>query len=349
MQLDAGLPLVERALNLQAGPRLEGGAGHYTRAFAPFEACLLESAPAANPEPALPELTFSIPEKVAVHPLSANLARLFDWQLSLMDDSGRVLQSADVQAVPLANQLEGGGFRFAPRVSRVFGTPPLLSWPELHSSYETTFDLDYHGEVALVMEPGSIVGDWSLTINHLQSLGESSFQPTPAHVRGSLGLSLNPWLRPGKNTITVTVSTDRPDGGLLNPLYLAGDFGVTLSPLRLAPRSVEGTFEKYAANHIPFYAGVVDYQIPFELSSLPENPRLRVQFKFPVPFHEACEVIFNNGTAHPIPWGPYKVEIERSELRPAGNVLTLRVYTTLIRSFEGQEFDPLQHKYVPID
>ena len=94
--------------------------------------------------------------------------------------------------------------------------------------------------------------------------------------------------------------------------------------------------------------GVVDYQIPFELYSLPESPRLRVQFNFPVPFHEACEVTFNNGTVHPLPWGPYTLEIERSELRPSGNMLNLRVFTTLIRSFEGQEFDPLQHKYVPI-
>ncbi len=348
VELDAGLLLAERPLNLKAGPRLERAAGHYSRTFAPFEACLLETAPTAGQEQPLPEITLTIPEKVTVYPRSPNLVRLYDWQLSLLDDAGSVLQSADVQAVPLANQLDDGGFRFAPRVSRVFGTPPLLSWPELHLSYETTFDLGFTGDMELVMEPGSIVGDWSLAINHSQPFTESDFQPTPAHVRGSLGLPFNRWLQPGRNTLTVTVITDRPDGGLLNPLYLAGDFGVTLSPLHLAPRSAEGYFEKYAANHIPFYAGVVEYQIPFELSSLPESPRLRVQFNFPVPFHEACEVTFNNGTAHPLPWGPYMLEIERSELRPAGNLLNLRVFTTLIRSFEGQEFDPLQHKYVPI-
>ena len=59
-------------------------------------------------------------------------------------------------------------------------------------------------------------------------------------------------------------------------------------------------------------------------------------------------MIFNHGKAHAVPWGPYEVDIEMSELHLGENVLTLRVFTTLIRSFEGQEFDPLQHKYIPI-
>ena len=198
------------------------------------------------------------------------------------------------------------------------------------------------------MEPGSIVGDWSLIVNQCPPLGEGDFQPTPAHVRGSQGLPLNRWLVPGKNTLTVTLKTAQPDGGLLNPLYLAGNFGVSTSPMRLTGRPTQGKFEGYAENKLPFYAGVIEYRAMFDLATLPADPRLRVRLAFPAPFHEACEVIFNGGVAHALPWGPYEVEVERAELRLAGNMLTLPVYTTLIRSFEGQEFDPLQHKYVPI-
>ncbi len=97
------------------------------RTFAPFEACLLVAAHAAEPKSDLPVLALSIPEKVVVHPRSANLARLYDWQMSLLDESGAVLQTAQVQAVPLANQLEQGRFRFMPRLSRVLA-PALLSW-----------------------------------------------------------------------------------------------------------------------------------------------------------------------------------------------------------------------------
>ncbi len=196
------------------------------------------------------------------------------------------------------------------------------------------------------MEPGSIVGEWSLAINQSQQTRESSFQPSQSHVRGAWDTStLAP---PGKNILTVTVKTDRPDGGLLNPLYLAGDFGVSLSPLRLTTPLQDGLFEKYTSNLLPYYAGVIEYQIPFDCPSLPDAPRLRVRFDFPGPFHEACEIIFNRGMAHALPWGPYEIDIDRSELRPIGNLLTIRVYTTLIRSFEGQEFDPLQHRYVSI-
>ena len=347
VEIDAGRPLAELVLDTHRGPRLEILDGKFSRSIAPFEACLLEAAP-ANQDLDLPTLTLAIPEQLEVYPRSANLARLYDWQLSLLDESGNVLQSASVQAVPLANQLEQGGFRFAPRVNRVFGTPPLLSWPMMHLRYEASFDLDYPGPVELVMEPGSIAGDWSLTVNQSQPLDESSFQPTGAHVRGSLGLRLNRWLKPGRNTLAVTVKTDQPDGGLLNPLYLAGEFGVSLNPLRLTGRRTAGIFEKYSQNSLPFYAGELEYQIPIDIAALPDGPRLRVVLEFPAPFHEACEVQFNNEAAHPIPWGPYEVDINQSELHPGVNLLTFRVFTTLIRSFEGQEFDPLQHKYIPV-
>ncbi len=348
VELDSGLPLVEIPLDSQVGPRLEVHQERFSRAFAPFEACLLEAAPAPAPAPQLPVIPVSVPEKMEIYPRSANLARIYEWQLSLLDESGAVLQSASVPAVPLANQLEGGGLRFAPRVSRVFGTPPLLSWPELNLRYEASFELDYPGPVELVMEPGSIVGDWSLIVNQSPPLGEGDFQPTQAHVRGSLGLPLNRWLKPGRNTLTVTLKTSQPDGGLLNPLYLAGDFGVSTSPMRLTGRPTQGKFESYSENKLPFYAGVIEYRAMFDLATLPADPRLRVRLDFPAPLHEACQVIFNGGPAHALPWGPYEVEVERTELRPAGNMLALRIYTTLIRSFEGQEFDLLQHKYVPI-
>ena len=328
VSLDAGYPLVEIPLATDSGPRLEAKNGNFSRTFAPFETCLLEAAPSAIQSLELPKLVLSIPEKLEVSPRTANLVRFYDWQMSLLDETGSLLQSAEVQAVPLANQLEQGGFRFSPRVNRVFGTPPLLSWPELHLRYETSFDLDFSGPVELVIEPGSIGGDWSLTINRSQPLGESDFKPTQAHIRGSLGLLLNRWLHPGQNTLTVTVKTDQPDGGLLNPLYLAGDFGVSLNPLGVTARANAGSFEKYAENLLPFFAGVLEYQVPIELKALPESPRIRVAFDFPAPFHEACEVIFNHGKAHAIPWGPYEVDIEKAELRPGENVLTLRVFTT---------------------
>ncbi len=45
------------------------------------------------------------------------------------------------------------------------------------------------------------------------------------------------------------------------------------------------------------------------------------------------QIIFKRGWAC-FPWGPYEIDIDRSELRPKG-FAPIRVYTTLIRSFEA--------------
>ena len=102
VSLDARLPLVEIPLASDAGSRLEAKNGCFSRTFAPFEACLLESAPAAAQSLELPKLAIAIPEKLKFFSRSRNLVRLYDWQMSLLDEAGSLLQSAEVQAVPLA-------------------------------------------------------------------------------------------------------------------------------------------------------------------------------------------------------------------------------------------------------
>ena len=99
-----------------------------------------------------------------MRPLNPNLLRLAEWRMSIVED-GVGAQTATVPAVPLSDQLELGGFRFAPSVRRYFGHEPELDWPPLHVRYECAFENAYSGRVELVMEPGSIVGDWRLWVN----------------------------------------------------------------------------------------------------------------------------------------------------------------------------------------
>jgi hypothetical protein len=338
VELEAGVALREIPLEMGASSHLEVHAGRAVRLFQPFEACLFEAVTQPDEIAPLPVVTIPLGGDLAVRPLSPNLVRLYDWQLTLLDEKGDPLQSATVQAVPLANQLEQGKFRFTPRLSRVFGTPPELSWPELHLRYTCTFQRDYPGPVELVLEPGSIVGAWSLRVNDSAPLGPGDFQPTATHVRGSLGISITDRLRPGLNMLQIDLTTAQPDGGLLNPLYLAGEFGVALEPLRLTTPIQTGGFEQYRANRLPYYAGVIEYQFSFELAKLPAAvERLLIRLAPPAPFHEACEVSLNASAWHPLPWSPYQFEIDANELHIGRNDVTLRVYTTLLRSFEGQE------------
>jgi hypothetical protein len=70
-----------------------------------------------------------------------------------------------------------------------------------------------------------------------------------------------------------------------------------------------------------------------------------VAFEYEGEFHEASEVSINDGPYRPVVWQPRCVELARDRLRVGQNTLKTRVYTTLIRSFEGQRFDYELHKY----
>ncbi len=330
----------------EVGPR-------YSRSIRPFESFLLEACAAAeeageSSEPASVTIFLRGPARVC--PLNPNLLRLTEWRLSLLE-AGAATQTAVVPAVPLGDQLERGGFRFTPVVRRYFGHEPELDWPTLHVRYEATFENRYTGAVEFVMEPGSIIGDWRLWVNEHGPLTAADLRPSAAHVRGSLGADITAMLRPGPNTLRVEITDARPEGGLLNPLYLAGDFGVTLTPLGLCERSEAGGFETYEANGLPFYAGVIEYGLNFDLArsetdqSKPESDHVRVDFVTDAAFHEACEVSLNGGPWRTLAWEPRSLMLPVTELRPGHNEVRVRVYTTLIRAFEGQWFDYDAHCY----
>ena len=344
-ELDAGRPLREVPLDPNLPPSLECRQGRYTRRIAPFEGLLLEAAEAHAETRAPAVVPVAVEAKAGPRARDRNLLRLYEWGLSIVDERGASGESALVPAIPLANQLEKSGLPFTPDVRVSTAEQAVFSMPTLQARYGAVLQCRFEGEVELVMEPGSIVGDWSVRINDGEFLTAESFGETTAHVRGSLGADVTAMLRPGENRIVVDVATDRPDGGLLNALYLAGDFGVTLDPPTLTDPVAQGGFERYLENRLPHYAGVVDYTTEFALDALPEGDPVVVEFLYPAPFHEATEVSLNGGPFRPLVWTPRRLAVPREEVKVGPNTLVTRVYTTLIRSFEGQWFDPDRHAH----
>ena len=72
--------------------------------------------------------------------------------------------------MPLANQLDVSHLRFAPRFVHGFGTTPGLRLPRLRARYRCEFANAFSGAVELVMEPGSLAGDWSLRANFFSNV-----------------------------------------------------------------------------------------------------------------------------------------------------------------------------------
>jgi hypothetical protein len=341
LALDAGGELRELALDDSSTPALRKEGGVSRRVLAPYESVLLEEGPAEVPLPP-PRLVARVAGRCLVTPLDANLLRLGEWELSL-PESGE--ESARVLPMPLANQLDQGRLRFAPRFEHGFGTTPNLRLPRLRARYRCGFTSRFTGAVELVMEPGSLAGDWSLRLNGSRPFVPSDFKPTAAHVRGSLGLDVTALLERGRNRIEIELESDRLDGGLLNPLYLAGAFAVTVSPPTLASPRAEGAVEDWEGNGLPFYAGAVEYALRVDLEQPPSVGEALVELAFAEPFADCAEASFNGGPWRPVPWSPRLVRVPAAELRPGANELRLRVRTTLIRTFEGQWFDQRAHRY----
>jgi hypothetical protein len=338
--------LREPPLDDNLPPLLDSG----RRRFEPFETLLLREDATAPNAVVLPRIKLKMPSEIAVRPLNPNLLRLGEWEMCLVDDTGREGPWAEVGTMPIANQLAMSKLPFAPAMSSTFGSPPVWRLPKLHARYRCRFMNAYAGPVRLLVEPHSLVGDWELRVNAgARTIREDDLEPADGFVRGQLGCDLTPLFAPGENTLTIALHTDRNDAGLLNPLYLAGDFGVDLEghgPTLCAFRG-RGVFEDYRANGLPHFAGVVEYEATIHLDKLPRHDEFLVELDLGGRCDEAMEVSFNAGPDHASLWSPRLIKMNRDELRPGNNALRIRLYTTLIRAFEGQRFDYAQHKHVP--
>ena len=96
------------------------------------------------------------------------------------------------------------------------------------------------------------------------------------------------------------------------------------------------------------FAGIVEYETTFTLDTIPDNDQISIELNFENTFLEACEIAINNSEWHPLLWSPYACTIPRANLNTGQNTLQIRVYTSLIRSFEGQRFNHNTHSYEDI-
>lgn len=346
LDIDSSCPIKEVELTSNLPRRLVKQESGYQRRIKPYESFAImecNDSNGSNIESDFPIIQILQPEQVKIKLNNKNLLRMYYWDLSLLDDKGQAYQTQQVPAVPLSNQLDMGNFMFRPTIKTYFGHEPELEFPKLNIKYRYQFELEYEGQVELVMEPGSIGGKWEIVINNKGTISAADFKSSDTHVQGSLAVDITSMLMAGTNTIQVFVTADKPNHGLLNCLYLAGYFGVELNPVKLVDLNSDGKFEDYIGNRIPYYAGVIEYESNFMLNRLPQSEYIFVEMLYNTEFNEACEVSINHTDFQPVLWQPRTIKIAAEALHLGLNRLKTRVYTTLIRSFEGAWFDEKTH------
>ena len=331
--LDDDIPsLIE---NLQDGLR---------RKILPFETVLLQDKGVDISIPPTTHHTVKIDNAVEIKLLSANLMRIGEWKMSLLDKDGKSIQEATVSAIPLSNQLADGKFAFAPDFQSSFGGEPEWRQPELSICYKYSFINEYSGAVELLMEEDSIVGDWSILLNGKGIGGIDDFTPTDKHIRGSKSVYIHDMLQIGDNVLEVFVKTDKMEGGLVNPLYLYGDFGVFGESMRLTELKNKGEFHSWRENGLPYFSGHLQYNSSFDVNLNLIEKDVVLELLFPCPFEDACEVSINAGPWHVISWAPYRVSQKKENLCNGENNISIRVATPLLQAFEGQKWNVIQHR-----
>jgi hypothetical protein len=276
---------------------------------------------------------------------------------------------AVVEPQPIENQLLRSGLPFVPRIGERFGGHPSLELPELHVRYETAFESAVDVPLWLVMEPEALAGDWSVSFDGAAPFGAGDLVPLAGPVEGCVGFELVRGatdLAGGEgvrlHTLVVQVKTSAGNQGLRDSMYVAGDFGVWATAVdysatakevpvlaKLGAPAEEVAFGDLKAAGLPYFAGVIEYERPFELPRAgPADPVL-VDLEVPGGFEDALKIAFGEEGFHPVPWSPRRVLVPGREVSQPVSRVRIRQYTTLARAFEGRWFDPAVHAYRAVE
>lgn len=280
-------------------------------------------------------------------PEGKNALRLSMWEAVLPDG-----QTAAVDSFPLINQLETSGVLMPVRTKNSFGCPKELQFVSVPVIYRQEFISELKKEAAkeiyLIMEPGTFLGDWTLSINGAV-LEEKDFTVTPVYSNTNLGVNVASHIRNGRNKIEITVDTKVTYGGIRNPLYLFGDFGVKKSQdtWSLVPMIKKGSMKDPVNLGLPFYSGTVRFERRItNLHCLGDYLFLRINDLW---LEDAVRLSVNDFFTEVCAWKPYVFKISKKYIRKGENTVKIYLDTTAAPLFEGQIFNREKHCYESVE
>ena len=290
------------------------------------------------------EVEISLTEEMKVKAVSSNMLRMGIWDMTLPDG-----QKGKADSFPLIDQMEEAGMKIPIVQKDYFGCPKELEFPETCGEYSYGFvsHLKKGTPIYLVMEPGTLLGQWTIKVNGT-IYKEGDFSSYPVYVPSNLGIDITEDIREGENRVELELSSSFSFGGIRNPLYLCGRFAVEMENevILLEPEKDKGTMGDLTGCGLPFYGGSVEFtkEIPGEVTAgLKDEEAVCIRISDPN-FHESLRLMAGGETLGVCPYAPYEVLVSAKTLRKYGGI-TLCVDTSLSRLFEGEYFNEDSHKY----
>ncbi|HBF38534.1 MAG TPA: hypothetical protein DDW50_14605 [Firmicutes bacterium] len=336
------------------------GHGSFKAEFAPYQSKLYRlqtgklTAQSTSRTPPKNDILWLDPQaKWQISVQQMNTARFDQWELQI-DSVGpnhtpyQGVGPGRVRCRPIINQMAESGMYLPVVLSDYFGCPLELVFPPLDCRYRTQFQIAELPSSAawLVMEPGSIQGQWQLAVNGHPFIHQD-FQSKPVYLPSNLGVEVTSLLKSGLNELELQVSTNHNSDGLINPLYLCGPFGVYQTTAQkywtIDKLPEESSFSQESPDGLPCYAGIIRYRRKMVFDQTPSTLRLGIKG-----IENPIELLVNGHSAGVRPWEPFVWDLAPEYLQPGENLLEFKVTTTLLGLLEGSRFDPKLHRYVEI-
>jgi hypothetical protein len=350
---------------LQADNLLEGC--EVELLLAPYESRTIrftEAGPTERPESVEPHLTqtlkFKAKDMWKVSALQPNVLRLGTFSLMLEPDptnaapiiSGETAGNGPVVEVKtLIDQCSDLALKeqFSLVFSQPFGIPMKysLAYP-LNCLYSTAFEVEnLPFSCDLLMEEQAISGAFEIYLNGNRIIREQ-FKSELRHDCGNLTCEVGQWLRTGTNVLAVRVSAERDWDGLLDALYVTGQFGVYFRENRIpviGSAATESTLHGSLQEGYPYYAGELLFERSLILDEQLEADQFDIAFEgWDTQFHDCAAVLINGHSLGVRCWSPYVWSGSTDLLRTGVNTIQFKRTNTLIGMLEGKYFDYEQHE-----
>ena len=234
-------------------------------------------------------------------------------------------------------------------VTPIFGAPPRLDLKlPTNAWYETTFDARYvPARAVLCIEDAALAGDWELWING-HSVARSAFVQRRRWSVDNREADITLLLEFGPNTLRARVRVTESWDGLLDALYLLGDFGVLhdgSAVLTEAPTQLRWR-DRHVAGY-PYFSGTLrlSTSVSLPVSGGPIRVRLPDQ---ELMFAGVAELAIDGRTLGVRAWAPYVWVVPPGMVASRVSQVTLSITNTLIEQLEGKRYDALRGHVVPV-
>ncbi|MCZ8514698.1 glycosyl hydrolase [Paenibacillus filicis] len=344
--------------------RAEGTGWTVRLTLAPYESRLIEAVRSAEKEQPQPvsadtawtwEIDASAPWELEA--LGPNAVRFDTFRMEILGAGSELI--AEGTSVPVKTFIDQcadltASAAMPVRMKQMFGTPMILdmAYP-LTVRYTAGFIVkDLPERLGLLMDRGAISGQAVIRVNG-QPLEDGRFEPVFLYDHRNIAQDIAALVKEGLNELSVEVRIEHDWDGVVDALYLTGDFGVRFDDVsrpeltRVSWRKLPlqaGPYPDY-----PYYAGTFAFTRTMELPALPASGTFELSFNGWDPsFHDCAEVLVNGQTLGVRTWSPYRFEGDASLLRQGENRVEVRVTNTLIGLLEGKYFADDKHALLPV-